>query len=96
MVILHVSLCQFSFENTVVCVFNLFILLNSYVVSAFYQDLSDSIANLDLMRQRTRDHAYREEGVDAERTLKMLNTGVTDSQTPMAEVSLALSCQVYY
>ena len=79
MVILHVSLCQFSFENTVVCVFNLFILLNSQVISAFYLDLSDSIGNLDLMQQRTHDYAYRLEGVDAERTLKMLNTGVIGS-----------------
>lgn len=79
----------FSFEEeTVVCIFNSYILLNSQVISAFYQDLSDSITNLNLMQQRTHGHGYREEGVDAERTLKMLNTGVTGSENAMAEVSL--------
>lgn len=49
------------------------------------QDLSDSMTNLNLMQQRTHDHGYREEGNDVERTLKMLKSGVTGSQSAIAE-----------
>ncbi|KAI4335218.1 hypothetical protein L6164_013885 [Bauhinia variegata] len=51
------------------------------------QDLSDSIAQLNLMDQSSHDYEYRKGVSDVERTLKMVSTGVVGSQTAVAEES---------
>ncbi|XP_061361537.1 O-fucosyltransferase 35 [Gastrolobium bilobum] len=51
------------------------------------QELSDSIASLNLMDQSSLGYADREEAGDAERTLKMVATGLVGSQTARAEGS---------
>ncbi|KAG4946579.1 hypothetical protein JHK87_042586 [Glycine soja] len=51
------------------------------------QELSDSITSRNLMDQSSHGYAYREGANEVERTLKMVTTGVIDSQAGMAEES---------
>ncbi|KAL9314623.1 hypothetical protein ACSQ67_020075 [Phaseolus vulgaris] len=51
------------------------------------QELSDSINNRNLMDQSSHGYAYREGASEAERTLKMVTTGMIDTQAGMAEES---------
>ncbi|CAJ1975755.1 unnamed protein product [Sphenostylis stenocarpa] len=51
------------------------------------QELSDSITSRNLMDQSSHGYAYREGASEAERILKMVTTGVVDSQVGMAEES---------
>ncbi|KAL2327269.1 hypothetical protein Fmac_020696 [Flemingia macrophylla] len=50
------------------------------------QDLSDSIESQNAMDQSSHGYAYREGASEVERTLKMVTTGVIDSQAGMAEI----------
>ncbi|KAG4949447.1 hypothetical protein JHK84_042907 [Glycine max] len=51
------------------------------------KELSDSITSRNLMDQSSHGYAYREGANEVERTLKMVTTGVIDSQAGMAEES---------
>ncbi|XP_027336349.1 O-fucosyltransferase 35-like isoform X2 [Abrus precatorius] len=57
------------------------------IISPFYQEQFDSITSQNLKDQSSHGYAFREGASDVERTLKMVATGIIDSQTGIAEES---------